>query len=189
MPNDTWWWTKRALQSRANTICPTQYLGHGYHQSFRILWIENVTSCVDRRFSWYSNWSRPWIQHSDDLCTRADAILTKSKDACMLLIIEEIMYLLQACSSGLSNDFIDQMAWWEHLTILPTRTRPAWDASVRGRIILAFLITRRRYVRRESNRSRTIRLWWRRRKLERWRFYWRWCWRRQHRTRYHKREH
>ena len=130
MPNDTCWWTKRALQSRANTICPTQYLGHGYHQSFRILWIENVTSCVDRRFSWYSNWHRPWIQHSDDLCTRADAILTKSKDACMLLIIEEIMYLLQACSSGLSNDFIDQMAWWEHLTILPTRTRLASGTSV-----------------------------------------------------------
>ena len=49
MPNDTWWWTKRALQSRANTICPTQYCGHGYHQSFRMLWIENVTSCVERR--------------------------------------------------------------------------------------------------------------------------------------------
>ena len=28
----------------------------------------------------------------------------------MLLIIEEIVYLLQACSSGLSKDFIDKMA-------------------------------------------------------------------------------
>ncbi|UIZ26171.1 hypothetical protein KXD40_002240 [Peronospora effusa] len=48
---------------------------------------------------------------------------------CAFLLSEEILYLLQACSSGLSKDFIDKLAL-KALDQFADETRPTWDASV-----------------------------------------------------------